>query len=100
MTDDTRKHKICESVPISKVDIEFLMRVEKYQEKKFTHIGMFDIALLRELVERVEESDICGEVELLATIGNEMYDGTTSGLLVVKYNGSEYMALAGMTDHD
>ena len=87
--------------PLAEVNVVFLNRVETYQKKRFVRIGKFDSNLLQELSEMVNEHDMIGDVELLATTDNIMHDNTKSGLLVVKVNkgmDTKYFALAGMTD--
>jgi hypothetical protein len=83
--------------PVSKVDQQFMHRVEKYQEKHFQKIGTFDPVLFQELLEMVNEVDELGEIELFVMSKNKMHDDTTSGLVCVICNGECY-ALAGLTD--
>lgn len=84
------------------VDLSFMERVEKYQGKPVTKIGSFDLSLLQNLCEQVNEHDIIGEVEVFAAAGNKMRDGTTSGLIVIRCNlgchDEKHFALAGLTD--
>jgi len=89
-----------EAVPAGRVDYAFLMRVERYQEKKFQRVGRFDPDLLKDLVERITEIDTIGEIDVLIITGNKMHDGTTSGLIVFRCNQEDYFALAGLTDHE
>lgn len=87
-----------EYVALGGVQEDFLNRVEAYQGNQFLRVGDFDINLLREMVEQIEERDGIGTVTLLVTSKNKMHDDTTSGLIVVKYNCDKYIALAGLTD--
>lgn len=82
---------------MGKVGADFLKRVSMYQKKDFVRIGKFDLDMLSGMVDLLS-NETSGEIELLMMADNIMHDGTTSGLLVVKYDGENYVALAGVTN--
>ena len=81
---------------VSIVDKEYLDRVKQYQKKAFIRIGIVNLEYLCEMCDKLS-SETSGKVELLYMIST-MSDGSLSPLLIAKYDGDNYVALAGITD--
>lgn len=84
------------NAPYGIVDTKYIEDVEKYTGKKFTCIGTFDLDLLRETVDKVCEEGTSSEVELFSISDVAMPTGDKSGLFMIKYDGKNYIALAGL----
>ena len=84
------------AVPVSIVDQDWIDRTENYQKKKLIRIGTFDLEYLAKMVD-ILSNETLGEIEILAGVDNIMPDGSLSGLLVAKYDGKNYVALAGIS---
>jgi hypothetical protein len=81
---------------VSLVDKDYITRVETYQKKSVIRIGVFSLEYLCELCDTLS-GETSGEIELFYMIST-MSDRSLSPLLVVKYDGDNYAALAGITD--
>jgi hypothetical protein len=81
---------------VSLVDKDYLNRVELYQKKTLIRIGRVDLEYLCELCDKLS-AETSGEIELFYMI-SKMSDGSLSPLIVAKYDGDNYAALAGITD--
>ncbi|MFA5247945.1 MAG: hypothetical protein WCX79_00740 [Candidatus Paceibacterota bacterium] len=87
----------CPNAPYGIVDSAYIEGVEKYAGKKFTRIGKFNLELLCETLEKVC-AETSGEVELLSLSDIEMPMGGKAGMFVIKYDGENYIALAGVRE--
>lgn len=83
------------AAPVSIVSKEWVADVERHQKKRLLSIGKFDQFLLGALIDLLSEETL-GEVEVLVSPDNMMPDGMLAGLIVVKYDGENYAACAGM----
>ena len=81
---------------VSIVDRDYLDRVKVYQKKSFIRIGNVSLEYLCEMCDKLS-SETSGEVELLYMIST-MSDSSLSPLLIAKYDGDNYVALAGIRD--
>ena len=84
------------AVPVGIVDKVWVDRTEITQKKKLVSIGTFDLDYLNHMVDLLS-NETCGEIELLMSADNVMPDKSLSGLLVAKYDGENYIALAGIS---
>ena len=78
------------------VDQDWIDRVETHQKKKLVSLGDFSLEYLAEMVDMLS-SETSGEIELLVSAENIMPDKTRAGLFVAKYDGKNYVALAGIS---
>ena len=83
------------TVPVSIVSKEWIAYVEGHQKKKLLSLGTFDLYRLEALIDLLSE-ETTDEVEVLVSSDNVMPDGMLAGVLVVKYDGENYAACAGM----
>ena len=81
-------------VPVGIVDKKFIADVEKYQKKSFISLGYFDLDLFCRMTEMLSDETL-GEIELLVMPESILPDKSVSALLVAKYDGENYIALAG-----
>ena len=83
------------TAPVSIVSKEWIAEVEEHQKKKLLSLGTFDLYRLEALIDLLSEETM-GEVEVLVSPDNVMPDGMLAGLIVIKYDGENYAACAGM----
>ena len=82
--------------PVSLVDKDYISRLENYQQRKLIRIGTVSLEYLCELCDTLSH-ETSGNIDLLYMI-SVMPDGSLSPLIVAKYDGQHYAALAGITD--
>ena len=85
------------NAPYGIVYAKYIEGVERYTGKKFTRVGKFNLELLCEMLEKVCE-ETSGEIELFSISDVKLPLGGNGGLIVIKCDGGEYVALAGVRE--
>jgi hypothetical protein len=88
---------IAPNAPYGIVDAKYIEGVERYAGKKFTRVGKFNLELVCKMLEKVCE-ETSGEVELFSISDVELPLGGKAGLVAIKCDGGEYVALAGVRE--
>jgi hypothetical protein len=79
------------------VDTEYIQKVEKYAERKFIRVGKFDLHKLDEMLELLFD-ETSGEVEVFALDNIVMPSVGTSGIIAIKYDDGDYVAVGGIRE--
>jgi hypothetical protein len=80
-------------VAVSRVSGDFIARVCERQGTSFKPVGTFDLMFLQEMIDILSE-DTSGEIKLLYIPAES--NKTGGAMLVAKYDGQNYVALAGI----
>lgn len=80
--------------PVSRVSKKYIDKVQSRNKTPLLKIGDFDMESLGEFFNLINE-DTLGDIELLCM----PYTEIGAGLLVAKYDGNNYIALAGIATH-